>query len=172
MPLVKKVVAEAEGTVDGELDAHGREGGKRDEETVLDLAVWDGIDAVDKLLSRESEISIPWIFMAIEGVHARWLDEDAKRRRLCWREYQKEGMLEFEYCLYGIFYRGHKHPDVTRGKCFCRRDDALPGLINYAAQCIRVKRSERDGGKLAFRFGQQIGHRRDPYCWEVGLHWK
>lgn len=90
-----------------------------------------------------------------------------------WRDYQNEEPLEFEYCLYGIFYQRHQHRDIASGKCLCKREDALlTGLTNYAVQCIRVRRSEKDGGKLAFWFGQRIGHRSDPYGGEYGLQLK
>lgn len=77
-------------------------------------------------------------------------------RAAFWNDFQQNGTIGAEYCLYGIFYFGHKHPEVADGRCFCRVK-VTPSIRQESTRCIRVERSEDRSGTLKFHSGHDIG---------------
>ncbi|KAK1775064.1 hypothetical protein QBC45DRAFT_336130, partial [Copromyces sp. CBS 386.78] len=80
-----------------------------------------------------------------------------------WMNFLEDSKTEFRFCLYGVFYRGHKDRQVAAGTCFYRTRHP-PTFIKKAMKCIRFERCE--DGKFAFYLGEHIGHRPDPGRWE------
>lgn len=130
-------------------------GGTREEQTPLDLAAWDAVSEVGDTLHGPG-IREHWIIMAINDFyysthHMKQMDR--------WPNFQENAKTDFRYCLYGVFYCGHKDPQVAAGRCLCRGKYS-PTFTNRAVRCIRVQRHE--DGKLSFHWGEHIGHRPDP----------
>ncbi|WPJ61179.1 hypothetical protein SMAC4_14174 [Sordaria macrospora] len=98
------------------------------------------------------EVLPEWILPALIKFYSSATDERIER----WVLFQKEGEVGFNFCLYGIFYYGHKHAEVARGGCFCRAH-VPSGLRQRATKCIRVQRSVEGSEKVLFSWGQDIG---------------
>ena len=124
---------------------------QRRNRTALDRAVMDILNTAYEAIDCE-EVPPEWILPALIKCHSSVTDERIKR----WVLFQKEGEVGFDFCLYGIFYHGHKHAEVARGGCFCRAH-VPPGLRQRATKCIRVQRSVEGSEKVLFSWGQDIG---------------
>jgi len=119
--------------------------------TALDRAVMDINRQAHDALDCE-EVPVEWLLPALLKFQQSANDLRIER----WNLFQKEGPMDVNYCLYGIFYHGHEHEGVARGLCSCRERHP-PGLRQRATRCIRVKRSEDDSGTLRFSWGADIG---------------
>ncbi|KAH7635728.1 hypothetical protein B0T09DRAFT_329543 [Sordaria sp. MPI-SDFR-AT-0083] len=133
-------------------------GGYREHLTPLDLAVWDAVRGVAATL-HERGVNEEWIIMAIHRLYFVSCGTETEH----WTDFQEEGKIGFEYCLYGEFYHGHFGALIAEGKCVCRTEPP-PILVNKTAKCIRVKRCQ--DGILVFNWGQHIGLHRDLGRWE------
>ena len=106
----------------------------------------------EALHEYRGDVEPEWLFVALDPFYAQADDS----RIGFWNDFQTKGKIDFDYCLYGLFYFGHEHSEVASGKCFCRVE-VTPTFMQRATKCIRALRDADDPNRLLFLWGEDIG---------------